>query len=69
MKNKTIFVGQILKNKLYNNQVVMVEVVSIENGNVRVCIFGEYKFPLKWMIEKNKTYYCPVENLICDEET
>lgn len=66
------FIGQILKNKLSNGQVVVVEVLqlAVAGSNMpRVCDVRENIYPLGYMIQKNLTWACPIENLFVDEET
>jgi hypothetical protein len=68
---KTIFIGQILKNVLSNGQIIIVRVMSLNvanSGMPRVCDNREI-LPDNYLIEKNKTWACPVENLIEDSET
>lgn len=69
--NNTIFVGQILKNKLSNGSVVMVRVMGLNVAGtemVRVCDSRE-SLPDAYLIEKNRTWAAPLENLVSDAET
>lgn len=68
---KTPFVGQILKNKLSNGQVVTVRVMALNVAGTempRVCDAREV-LPDQYLISKNLTWAAPLENLFCDEET
>ena len=68
-----VFQGQILKNTLSNGQTILVQVLAAPceklSGMARVCDAREPAMPLSWLINKNKTWACPVENLLEDAET
>jgi len=68
---KTIFIDQILKNKLSNGQILIVRVMQLGvagTNMVRVCDNRE-TLPDNYLISKNLTWAAPIENLIVDEET
>ena len=66
-----MYVGQILKNKLSNGQVIVVRVMALNVAGTnmpRVCDNRE-SLPDGYLIEKNRTWAAPLENLVDDEET
>jgi hypothetical protein len=68
---KTVFIDQILKNVLANGSEVIVRVMSLNVADtemVRVCDYRE-TLPDGYLIEKNKTWAAPLENLRSDDET
>lgn len=68
---KQVFEGQILKNKLSNGEIVIVRVMALNVAGTnmpRVCDNREM-LPDAYLISKNKTWACPLENLFSDEET
>lgn len=69
----TIFQNQVLKNKLSTGDVILVRVMALNVGGTnmpRVCRNDESEAQTDaFLINNNKTWAAPLENLYVDEET